>query len=430
MTVLLIDFGASRVKSAILESDVIKDVQSHNAILPSYTQDKKFEVDINKLTQQFKQIAEVYYEKYKYTAVMICSEMHGFVLLNKNNKPVSNYISWKDERCTNKINSVSTIDLISEKLGNTFYEITGMNIRPCYPIFNFYHLLRENQVKSNCYKIVSLAEWFCATDGKSLNLAHSTMSAGLGFYNIQTKKIDNRLLDLFDVDLLFNEVTEDIKIGGFVNIKGKDIPVYTGVGDHQCAVFGAGNNEHTISINLGTGSQIAMIHSKNDKCEKRPFFNGRNLSVITHIPSGRCLNVFINFLKEINPNKDFWKIFSEIKLEDIKTSSLKFNLALFTSAWNFDNYGIIENITEYNLTLKNYAASLIKSYLEQYEKGIDFLGKLDIHEKIILSGGIPLKIPVIKEYFLDKGFKVDITDQKFDETLSGLEKLYIDLMGR
>ncbi len=423
MTVLLIDFGASRVKSAILDSDVITDVKSHNSVLPSNIQDKKFEVGIKKLTEQFKKITEIYYKKYKYSAILICSEMHGFVVLDKNNKPLSDYISWKDERCTNKIDNVSTIDLLKEKLGDDFYEITGMNIRPCYPLFNFYHLLRENRIKSGCYKIVSLPEWFCAADGNSLNLSHSTMSAGLGFYNIHTKKVDSCLVNLFNVDLIFNETVDDVKIGGYVNVDGKNIPVYTGVGDHQCAVLGAGNNEKTISLNLGTGSQIAMVRSKNDRCEKRPFFNKQNLSVITHIPSGRCLNVFINFLKEINPDKDFWKIFSEITQNDINNASLNFNLALFSSAWNFSNYGFIKNINEHNLNLKNYLASLIKSYLSQYEKGIEFLGRLDIHEKIILSGGIPLKVPVIKEYFLNKGYNTEITDQKFDETLMGLKKL-------
>ena len=426
---LLMDFGASRIKVGICNENDIFDVKDFSPIVPVYAKDNKFEIDLAELKNQFILIAEKYYKKHRFNNILISSQMHGFAILDINNCPLTNYISWKDERCLNKIDNVSTFEFLKEKLKDKFLKKTGMNVRACYPIFNLYHLLKENRISAKKIKVVTLADWFCACDNNSCNLSHDTMMAGLGFYNIYDKEIDSEILDLFksfNTEIIFNKTVSKITTGGYIKLDNKNIPIYTGVGDHQCAVYGANNNEKTISLNLGTGSQIAIQNPKNKHCEKRPYFDNSYISVITHIPSGRALNTYINFLNEINPNLDYWQKISQLSLKDIEASSIKINMATFSSAWNYNNGGSIANIYENNLTLENFLSSLIKSYLVQYEKGIEFLGKTKQHTKIILSGGIPRRLPIIKEYFEKRDYKVEIAKTKYDETLEGLKKLKIN----
>jgi len=423
---LLIDFGASRVKAAFFDGEKVFDIQSHNPIEAKNTNDKKFEIDLIEISKQFKAIVKFYYEKYKIDNVFISSQMHGFALLDIKNNPITDYISWKDERCLNKIDGGSSFDILSKNLGDKFLKKTGMNLRPCYPVFNLYHFLRENKIKEKVFKVATLADCLCLCDKKSLNVSHDTMVAGLGFYNIYEKAFDKDIIDLFKdfcVDIKFNEVTSKVKVGGYIEIDGKNIEIYTGFGDHQCAVFGAGNDETSISLNLGTGSQIAMINPKNVDSEKRPYFSEKLLSVITHIPSGRAFNTYINFLKTINSEKDYWQILSKITMKDIENADLNIDMAVFSSAWNYNNGGNILNINENNFTLRNYLASLVKSYIGQYEKGIEALGKTEKHSKIILSGGISKKIPVIKSYFENKGYNVELTELPYDEAIEGLKIL-------
>lgn len=423
---LLIDFGASRVKSAFLKGDEILDIQDHEPISPCCTENKKFEVDLNEIKNQFLSIAKKYYSKQKYDGILICSEMHGFAVLNEKNSPVSNYISWKDERCTNEIYEISSLELLKSNLGNSFFEKTGMNARACYPIFNLFHMIRSKEINGHV-KIVTLPDWLCCASGKSLNTAHATMSAGLGFYNIYEKTFDEDLINevsINKVKLSFNKTVENVEAGGYLDIDGKEIPIYTGIGDHQCAVLGAGNDNTTISVNLGTGSQVAIINLANPKCEKRPYFNGQNLSVITHIPSGRVLNTFVAFLKGINSDFDFWKMLDTISLQDIKISTLNINLALFESAWGYEKGGFIENINEGNFNLKNYLASILKCYAEQYVKAIKKLSPGKKYTKIILSGGIPHKLKFLENYLSDAtNYDVEIVDSKLDETFAGLKKI-------
>ena len=420
MANLLIDFGASRVKTAINQGDEIFDIQNFDPVKPYDIENKKFVVSLNDIKKLFIKIVDKYSSRYQIDKILMCSEMHGFAVLDENNNPLSDYISWKDERCLNKINGTSSFEYLKNNYGKMFFEITGMKERPCYPFFNLFEYLKDRKYKK--IKIVSLPEFICATGGNSLNVSHPTMAAGLGFYNIYENKFDKRLIQIFEkefnVELLFNEVSKKVTTAGYINSNGQNISIYTGVGDHQCAVLGAGNTDETISLNLGTGSQVGMINSKSAVSEKRPFFNDKLMSVVTHIPSGRSFNAYIKFLYEINPDRDFWKMLSDITLDEIKNSTLEFDMAIFQSAWNFIDYGFIKGINEQNLTLKNYLASLLKKYISQFEEAINFIG--DKRDKIILSGGVAQKIPVIKEYFDKKGYKTLITDVKIDETLNGL----------
>ncbi len=427
-TYLLLDFGASRIKSAILSDGSISDVCSYESVKPSLNTESRYEVDLFDIKNTFLKIADSAYQKKPFEAVLICSEMHGFALLNDKREPVSSYISWKDERSADKCGKTSSFDILKDKLKDSFFKKTGMKPRACYPIFNFFHMLRNNELGNiKNIKMVSLPEWLCACGGNSFGTAHNTMSAGLGFYNIYTSSFDEELINAATencINLKFNSTSSDIMPGGTIEIKGKEIPIYTGVGDHQCAVLGAGNDENSISVNLGTGSQVALVSGGNDNTEKRPFFKGKLLGTITHIPSGRALNNFIGFLESVNPSVDFWKELGKITFDEIVNSDLNIDLAVFESAWNYSGGGAISGIKESNFNLKNYIASLLRCYAVQYKDAIDSLAPYEKYNRIVLSGGVAAKTAVLKPYIESiTGYKVHLSKSEYDETFSGLNKI-------
>ncbi|MBS4760019.1 MAG: hypothetical protein KHX03_04910 [Clostridium sp.] len=437
-TFLLLDFGASRVKTAVLSDDKLFDIRDYEPVKPCVFAQNRFEVDLFGLKNQFLSILKDYSKEYNIDIVLICSEMHGFALLNNNNEPESNYISWKDERCLEKIEGVSSLDLLKQKLKNKFFEKTGMKERACYPVFNLFHMIREDAFKhtsKGCIKgeikVVSLPEWLACAGGKSLNIAHCTMSAGLGFYNIRTKSFDEEIISAVtassNVSVTFNRSVENIAPAGFIEMNGKSISIYTGVGDHQCALYGAGLKDNCLSLNLGTGSQAALIGSFDSSNEKRPYFDSKILTVITHIPSGRAFNYYKEMLEKTNPEIDFWKELSSVSLDDINKSDLNINLAVFQSAWNYGRCGEILAFDSSKHSIKNYFASIMKSYINQYFKAIETLvssNSVNQRFSVILSGGVAKKLPVIKEYFTKfSDFDVIVTNSEYDETLEGLKKL-------
>lgn len=77
---------------------------------------------------------------------------------------------------------------------------------------------------------------------------------------------------------------------------------------------------------------------------------------------------------------------------------------------------------EHNFNLKNYLSSLIKSYIEQY---FEIIEEYSIkYSKIILAGGIPRKLNIIKKYIEEvKNINVFINEFEQDETLNGLKNI-------
>ena len=158
------------------------------------------------------------------------------------------------------------------------------------------------------------------------------------------------------------------------------------LGDTDCVIRSKSINRDQAIINMGTGSQI--IYSD---------------SIISFIPSGRVLNIFRSFFTELGV--DIFDIFKNITLKDLINSNLEIDLNIFAESINFNNYGKIMNITEHNFTFKNFAHSLFRCYLDQY---IPLLR--NNLQTIFLSGGIPNKYPVIKDYFQYKtkfNFQID-----------------------
>lgn len=431
---LLIDFGASRVKAAICtDQNEITEIKSYSAAEPHFDKNRHCEVKLSEINAIFQKTLDDY-ASFDYEEIFISSEMHGFIITDKNNRPLSNYISWKDERSLNAFADSTYYNYLKEKLGDRFRQITGMKPRECFPIFNLFAELQSNQPQQDI-KIISLPDFLSNISGKSQNICHATMAAGMGFYDIFKHEYSQDLIleaiNGFDYQLSFNNVCQEIEIAGFYNKTGKQIPIFCGVGDHQCAVFGAGNDEQSISFNLGTGSQISIVAQiAQSETDVRPFFEGQYLHTVTHIPSGRAFLEYIGFIEALSQNKTVWDKFNTLSLPEVEASSLKFDLAIFGSAANFNDYRGISHITEKSLNLENYLASLLKSYAEQYP---EILKKFAINNKvckIILSGGIAHKIPALKDYFNKYTPYQTEVSTSLEETLSGLARLSLQAVRR
>jgi hypothetical protein len=204
-------------------------------------------------------------------------------------------------------------------------------------------------------------------------------------------------------------IITDIFTTKFINKKiiGKiiDTNIFFPLVDTDCVVRSAELlPSKNILVNMGTGSQVVYIDEHN------------HLQKHQYIPSGRSLNVFANFFNELNIN--FFDYLCNLNLDDIISSTLQIDLNIYPQAHQYFNGGLIANMHETNFTLKNLIASILRCYLQQYEK---FLIEPN-NQHILLSGGIPKKIKTIKKYFNYKypKSKINLISMDIDETLIGL----------
>ena len=136
---------------------------------------------------------------------------------------------------------------------------------------------------------------------------HATNAAATGLYDVAEKKwITDLLKEILGDDGLnsvtFPEIYQRQKEICIEKNKKKFF-FYPALGDQQAALFGAQlENEDEISLNFGTGAQISIL-SKKIECSQeyqiRPYFENYFLKTVPHIPSGRALNVYFNFIKDM-----------------------------------------------------------------------------------------------------------------------------------
>ena len=163
-----------------------------------------------------------------------------------------------------------------------------------------------------------------------------------------------------------------LKIIGYLD----DTPIYSPLGDTDCVINSVMLDDYDILINMGTGSQVIR------KTTRKSF-----------IPSGRALLTFANFFEELG--LDMFEYMSNLSLREVQNSSLIIDLNVFKQAHQYTDGGQIVGIHEGNFNLKNFIGSILKSYMNQYDQFISDVGC----NRIILTGGIPKKLPIIHEYF-------------------------------
>lgn len=441
---LLLDFGASHTKAAMvnLDNGQISPLQTYPSLGNCVTKSGRYEISLAQIKKQFLEIcaAAIQQLRQPLNGVLICSQMHGFILLDQSEQPISDYISWRDERSLEVIDGISTFDLVRDALGDRFQVITGMKPRPGLPFMNALHFFRENpHLQNKIYKIITLPEWLALAHEDSCHITHPTIQVGLGFHNIEAVNFPSEeLLTCFathtHTQLVFNPAPDTLEIAGYYHSASKGIPIYAGVGDLQCALLGADITEQVISINIGTGSQVSRLMGPLlPQFERRPFFNKKFLLTQTHIPAGRALNEYVSFLTAVchefcSKNIDIWSAFGALSKEDILGATLLFDLNIFESAYRYTTGGKIMGIKEGQFTVKNYLASLLKALLLQYADVALNISGPDIVDDYLFSGGITKKLPVLLDVFFDlTGKNIKSANVQYDETFLGLKILAMHL---
>ena len=400
---IAIDFGASRIKSiAFISSHKIID--KFETVGSNYFKNKI--INPNFFYKSLNKHLNHYSKKYKFTKIIICSEMHGYALFDKQKNKITKYFSWRFQRDHKK-----TENIIKDLETKKFQKITGLKPRIGLPIINW---LSDKSNKKGRNYLCGIGEILCIIGGKYYGTLHSTYAQSTGFY-----KLNNT--SFFNKKIFLNKIVKIRKnLIGTIIFKNEKKFIYGGYGDLQATIAGSNVKNNEILINLGTGSQIILKNiNKNYKVfEKRNYFN-KVFDCKTHIPSGRSLNLIADKINKINKEQNyFWKTISRIKL---------YNLIKCKEIIDLDYFNLKKKLKakEIKKNLNKFIIIVLKSYCNQYVNYINSLSlKKTKSKNIVLSGGITNKIPVIKKYIeYETGIKTKLHNSTVDETLRGLLKL-------
>lgn len=388
---LAIDVGSTYIKFAVLDIHKIEIIKSSKIEPKRIIKDNKrfFEYDVQDMFLNIKSYIDRALIHYKIKGIIFSTQMHGFILEEKNF--TTPYISWQDERCLcDYQDNKSYLEHLKGIISKEDMANHGVYLKPDMALCNLYAFVKQNGCESLLgYTFFTLGSYLIYRL-TGLNCTHITNAAPTGLANIVNNSWNYDLIHKCGFDgLTLPDIKSDISICGYY----KNIPVYPDIGDQQATILGSGTMPYyDLNVNIGTATQVSIITDRLEKPEigeVRPYFDGLYLKTISGLTGGRALDVLVNFFKETI------KLFTQTEIDDRvlwetieKGIDIDPDISVDLGFYNSSplSKGKFYNITPYNLDPLNIMAAAYINMAENIGENINLL-KNNKTKRLVFSGG-------------------------------------------
>lgn len=432
MNIIVIDCGASFLKGALFEDEVLvkRSIrQAPRGITEDWREPKQISCLMDMVCSMLRELAKGKED----IKLCISNEMHGFILTDVSGNPWGDYISWQREFGSIPMEETGKTaeQILSKEDLQDDIRRSGMPLRAGLPNVNLLYLRNSSawNIEKKKLWFYTLGDYILRSLSRQEVYCHPTNAAATGLMDLVSGDWNQNLCHIVGGEQVHFPVIGEAAVE--FDFEGVHIQALPAIGDQQAALLGVGIlNMDEISFNLGTGAQVSSLTDRlqfSNDYQLRPYFSGKYLKTIPHLPSGRALNVYFRFVKSIAKHykqeiddTEVWEwILQETNNEHI--SSLDCDLSFFANAITNHKKGSVGNIGEYDLTLGNLFRSLFRQMADNFLFAAGKLGQgKESVNKVVFSGGIARKIPLIREIILEQyreGINYSIGE---DETLYGL----------
>lgn len=412
MSYLALDIGSSFIKYTVfdMEGKRVGRRVKLSAPEPTEQNETRYEVSAEAIWGKVKDIViEVAKDEPNLVGIVLCTQMHGFILADENKTAITPYISWQDNRCMEYdgdgnrwIDKLHQLNC-AEKMKNA-----GVDLKPNLSICNLYALLQEKHWQQRKIHFCTLGSYLIWKMTGN-NICHITNGAATGLLDIVNGCWNRNLIEMLEFsELKFPQLELGLETCGTYTVAGKKISVFPDLGDHQTSVLGSmARPNKDVNISIGTAGLVSVVTKEYlwMAGEVRPYFDGLYLNTQRGLFGGRDLEVLVNFLVETieiitGTKPDVEKIWSSIST-DIQYS-YDFYKGLDIKTDFFEN-GMIAGISRSNFSFYNLLKSLYEKAASEYHDAInEILTDDHLIENIVFSGGAARKNQWLKNSIINK----------------------------
>ncbi len=359
--------------------------------------------------------------------LVMCSQMHGLVFTTEKGEPRSNLTTWQDQRVleAHPSGQGTYFDVMLQRINPAEVRSLGNELRPGQPVGLLFWLAEHGRLPDPRLVLASLPDFVLAHICDALPVTETTHAMSHGVFNLENLAWHTDVISHLGLGgLRWPQIVPHGSVVGEFALGSRRIPCYTPVGDYQCALVGALLDYGELSLNISTGSQVSLLKPQVEfgNFQTRPFFDGRFLTGITHIPAGRSLNLLVRLLSELAVAQgidlsDPWPYITQAA-EQAGDPRLRANLAFFNSSCG--DHGEIVNIREEELTVGHLFRAAFQNMTDNYAASALRLSPERAWRRLVFSGGLAQKIPVLRKLICDR-FQVDFRMcPTAEDTLLGL----------
>jgi sugar (pentulose or hexulose) kinase len=412
MRLLGIDLGTSFLKGAILdlEASTLQHVRrlplpEKVAGIPAGHHELDPEILLNTVRQLIGALLD---DAPDAAGLVLCGQMHGLVFTDACCNPLSNIITWTDQRAQEPHPSGpgSFFNVLLSRVGPDELQRIGREIRVGVPIATLFWLAEKRQLKPGVFA-VSLPDFVVAGLCGVEPSTEATNAAAYGLVNLAEGDWDRALLGKLGLSTLrWPRIRPFGEVVGVADVAGHPLSCFTPVGDHQCALVGSGLREGELSLNISTGSQISLLSRTpfHNHCLVRPYFDGYWLHTIVQLQAGRALDLIMDMVTEIARTRevkplDPWE-YIERELDRVGATDLEVDLAFYAST--AAGGGAITHIREDNFTVGHLFAAAFRSMARNYAINAQRLSPERNWRGIVFSGGLAQRFARLRREILDQ----------------------------
>jgi xylulokinase len=426
-----IDVGGSFLKGAVLDtgSETVGPITRWTGPDLKFSTNGGATIEPVELIDAVKRlISSLIDEEKNYEGILITGQMHGFIMVDKEGRPQTEVVTWRDS-LRESAGSPESSQILRELLGEKLLSEVGSELREGIPLAGIFTRLRIGSRFENAtpHSLISfIAHGLCESFREPV--MHNSDAAAHGFLNIETNAWHYSLLEECGItSLRLPGVTTNMDRVGVC--RNTQLPVFVAVGDHQAALYGVGLKEGELSLNIATGSQVSIISkTPSTTCQSRPFFGNRYLATVTHIPAGRSLNVLLGLVGELT-NKSDDELWAEVcsACEKQPQTDLKMSLGFFSDAQGSE--GSIKHIRENEFNVGALFNSAAFAMADNYDYFARVVSQGLIPEKVVLSGGLVSRFKPLRTAIMAKFGRSIIREVPTeDSSISGLHLLAKDIV--
>jgi sugar (pentulose or hexulose) kinase len=369
--------------------------------------------------------------------LVLCSQLHGMVLTAENGQAASNAINWQDQRALQPFpgHPGSYFDELNRRLTPEERRQLGNEPRPGVPLCYLFWLAENKLLPAGDVTVAALPNFVISRLCGGRPQSDVTNAFAHGALNVETLSWHQPVLEKLGLDQVgWPEIVRQGTVVGEYRAGSSALPVFTPVGDYHCSQVGAFLEEGELSVNISTGSAVIQLARG---CEfgdfqTRPWFDGRFLKTITHIPGGRALNALVRLLSELAEAqgahlRDPWD-YILAEADKVASTDLRVNPAFYFSATG--DRGAITNAREENLTVGHLFHAAFAGMADNYAHCAARLSPGKDWTRLVFSGGVALKTALLRRLICDRLGHSHRLAASDEDTLLGLLVLALAFSGR
>lgn len=369
--------------------------------------------------------------------IVLCTQMHGLVLTTAEGEPRSNLSTWQDQRVLEPHPSGrgTYFDVLASRLTREQIRQLGNELRPGLPVTLLFMLAEQGRLPSPDLHLATLPDFVIANLSGTPPCIEASNAMAHGALNLETLDWHHDVIAALGLESLhWPEIRRHGDVAGWLDVGGRKVPCYTPIGDYQCAILGSLLRYGELSLNISTGSQVSLLRPAAEfgDFQTRPFFDGRFLSTITHIPAGRALTALVRLFSELADAQgvtltDPWGYVGQAAAA-VGPTRMRANLAFFNSSCG--DRGAFTDVREEELTVGHIFRAAFQNMTDNYHECALRISPGREWGNLVFSGGLAQRFPVLRDLICER-FDVPFRlCPSSEDTLLGLMALAFAFTGR